>query len=162
LGGAEMARTEGYSDGRVPLHTLRANIDYGFFEARPTTRRIGGKCWVKKGGGVARGFRDQLTPAGGGAPRGGPGGPGGAGWGRRRRRSGWTSRWRPRRSGWPRRPGRRPRWTARRRWSLVMAPASAARLRRLQTDAGSSSSGSPLAPPKAAPCVLAQLGFRSA
>ena len=36
LGGAEMARTEGYSDGRVPLHTLRANIDYGFFEARTT------------------------------------------------------------------------------------------------------------------------------
>ena len=34
LGGAEMARTEGYSDGRVPLHTLRADIDYGFFEAR--------------------------------------------------------------------------------------------------------------------------------
>src|SRR5688500_15651586 len=37
LGGAEMARTEGYSDGRVPLHTLRADIDYGFTEARTTT-----------------------------------------------------------------------------------------------------------------------------
>jgi ribosomal protein S3 len=40
LGGAEMARTEGYSDGRVPLHTLRADIDYGFFEARTTFGRI--------------------------------------------------------------------------------------------------------------------------
>ena len=36
LGGAEMARTEGYSDGRVPLHTIRADIDYGFFEAKTT------------------------------------------------------------------------------------------------------------------------------
>ena len=43
LGGAEMARREGYSDGRVPLHTLRADIDYGFFEARTTTGRIGVK-----------------------------------------------------------------------------------------------------------------------
>src|SRR6202007_80033 len=41
LGGAEMARTEGYSDGRVPLHTLRADIDYGFVEARTTTARSG-------------------------------------------------------------------------------------------------------------------------
>jgi small subunit ribosomal protein S3 len=49
LGGAEMARTEGYSDGRVPLHTLRADIDYGFFEARTTTGRIGVKCWINKG-----------------------------------------------------------------------------------------------------------------
>jgi len=49
LGGAEMARTEGYSDGRVPLHTLRADIDYGFHEARTTFGRIGVKCWVNKG-----------------------------------------------------------------------------------------------------------------
>jgi small subunit ribosomal protein S3 len=49
LGGAEMARTEGYSDGRVPLHTLRADIDYGFTEARTTTGRIGVKCWINKG-----------------------------------------------------------------------------------------------------------------
>src|SRR5579884_2776118 len=49
LGGAEMARTEGYSDGRVPLHTLRADIDYGFHEAATTFGRIGVKCWINKG-----------------------------------------------------------------------------------------------------------------
>ncbi len=65
LGGAEMARTEGYSDGRVPLHTLRANIDYGFFEARTTTGRIGVKCWINKGEVMPEGFRsDQLSDDG--------------------------------------------------------------------------------------------------
>ncbi len=49
LGGAEMARTENYSDGRVPLHTMRADIDYGFFEAKTTFGRIGVKVWVYKG-----------------------------------------------------------------------------------------------------------------
>jgi small subunit ribosomal protein S3 len=49
LGGAEMARTETYSDGRVPLHTLRADIDYGFYEARTTFGRIGCKVWINKG-----------------------------------------------------------------------------------------------------------------
>ena len=49
LGGAEMARTESYSDGRVPLHTLRADIDYGFYEARTTFGRIGVKVWIYKG-----------------------------------------------------------------------------------------------------------------
>jgi small subunit ribosomal protein S3 len=49
LGGAEMARTEAYSDGRVPLHTLRADIDYGFYEARTTFGRIGVKVWINKG-----------------------------------------------------------------------------------------------------------------
>jgi len=49
LGGAEMARTESYSDGRVPLHTMRADIDYGFHEARTTFGRIGVKCWINKG-----------------------------------------------------------------------------------------------------------------
>jgi small subunit ribosomal protein S3 len=49
LGGAEMARTESYSDGRVPLHTMRADIDYGFYEAATTFGRIGVKCWVNKG-----------------------------------------------------------------------------------------------------------------
>ena len=57
LGGAEMARTEGYSDGRVPLHTLRADIDYGFVEARTTTGRIGVKCWVNKGEVMPEGYR---------------------------------------------------------------------------------------------------------
>ncbi len=59
LGGAEMARTEGYSDGRVPLHTLRADIDYGFFEARTTTGRIGVKCWINKGEVMPEGFRSE-------------------------------------------------------------------------------------------------------
>src|SRR6201990_1433693 len=49
LGGSEMARTEMYSDGRVPLHTLRADIDYGFYEARTTCGRIGCKVWINKG-----------------------------------------------------------------------------------------------------------------
>ena len=57
LGGAEMARTEGYSDGRVPLHTLRADIDYGFIEARTTTGRIGVKCWINNGEVMPEGFR---------------------------------------------------------------------------------------------------------
>jgi small subunit ribosomal protein S3 len=60
LGGAEMARTEQYSDGRVPLHTLRADIDYGFFEARTTTGRIGVKCWINKGEVMPEGFRSDL------------------------------------------------------------------------------------------------------
>jgi len=67
LGGAEMARTEGYSDGRVPLHTLRADIDYGFTEAKTTTGRIGVKCWINKGEVMPEGFRaggeeEELSP----------------------------------------------------------------------------------------------------
>ena len=108
LGGAEMARTESYSDGRVPLHTLRADIDYGFHEARTTFGRIGVKCWINKGEimpeGYAgadltimddpapqapeRGGRDgrQGRDRGGRGGSGGPGGsgPGGAGRGRGR------------------------------------------------------------------------------
>jgi small subunit ribosomal protein S3 len=49
LGGAEMSRTEFYREGRVPLHTLRADIDYGFYEARTTFGRIGVKVWVYTG-----------------------------------------------------------------------------------------------------------------
>ncbi|OEV03468.1 30S ribosomal protein S3 [Streptomyces oceani] len=49
LGGAEMSRSEFYREGRVPLHTLRANVDYGFFEAKTTFGRIGVKVWVYKG-----------------------------------------------------------------------------------------------------------------
>ncbi|MEA3032675.1 MAG: small subunit ribosomal protein [Sphingomonadales bacterium] len=59
LGGAEMARTEGYSDGRVPLHTLRADIDYGFVEAKTTTGRIGVKCWINKGEVMPEGYRSE-------------------------------------------------------------------------------------------------------
>src|SRR5436309_8475354 len=93
LGGAEMARTEGYSDGRVPLHTLRADIDYGFYEARTTFGRIGVKVWINKGEIMPSGFAQDLTemeapqqarvgaggPGGPGGGRGGRGGPGGGG-----------------------------------------------------------------------------------
>jgi small subunit ribosomal protein S3 len=89
LGGAEMARTEGYSDGRVPLHTLRADIDYGFYEARTTFGRIGVKVWINKGEIMPKGFAQDLTeleapqavgPGGGGrGPGGGGRGPGGGG-----------------------------------------------------------------------------------
>ena len=49
LGGAEMSRSEFYREGRVPLHTLRANIDFGFYEARTTFGRIGVKVWIYTG-----------------------------------------------------------------------------------------------------------------
>jgi small subunit ribosomal protein S3 len=49
LGGAEMSRTEWYREGRVPLHTLRADIDFGFREARTTSGRVGVKVWIYKG-----------------------------------------------------------------------------------------------------------------
>src|SRR5437763_9486546 len=87
LGGAEMARTEGYSDGRVPLHTMRADIDYGFYEARTTFGRIGVKVWINKGEIMPKGFAQdltqmeapqQMTPGGGGRD-GGRGGRGGGG-----------------------------------------------------------------------------------
>ncbi|QEC50293.1 30S ribosomal protein S3 [Baekduia soli] len=111
LGGSEMARTEMYSDGRVPLHTLRADIDYGFYEARTTFGRIGCKVWINKGeimpegyGGSdlteieapqaagmdrgndrgGRGRNDRDGRGGGrGGRGGGPGGPGGSGRGGR-------------------------------------------------------------------------------
>ncbi|MGZ3444018.1 MAG: 30S ribosomal protein S3, partial [Polyangia bacterium] len=47
--GAEMARYEWYREGRVPLHTLRADIEYGFAEANTTYGKIGVKCWIFKG-----------------------------------------------------------------------------------------------------------------
>ena len=49
LGGAEMSRTEWYREGRVPLHTLRADIDYGMREAKTTSGRVGVKVWIYKG-----------------------------------------------------------------------------------------------------------------
>jgi small subunit ribosomal protein S3 len=78
LGGAEMARTEGYSDGRVPLHTLRADIDYGFIEAKTTTGRIGVKCWINKGEVMPEGYRSAISEDDEGPPpqRGGRGGRG--------------------------------------------------------------------------------------
>ncbi len=55
LGGTEMSRSEQYSEGRVPLHTIRADIDYGFAEAKTTYGRIGVKVWINKG---------EIMPAG--------------------------------------------------------------------------------------------------
>jgi small subunit ribosomal protein S3 len=49
LGGAELARVETYHEGRVPLHTLRANIDYGFAEANTVYGKLGVKCWICRG-----------------------------------------------------------------------------------------------------------------
>ena len=66
LGGAEMSRTEFYREGRVPLHTLRANIEYGFFEARTTFGRIGVKVWIYKGDQLATG---AVAPAADAAAR---------------------------------------------------------------------------------------------
>ena len=97
LGGAEMARNEHYSEGRVPLHTLRADIDYGFREARTTFGRIGVKVWINKGEILPEGYPmdeakarqerdeqrrdDRGRDRGRGGPRrdggGRPGGPGG-------------------------------------------------------------------------------------
>src|SRR6478609_5808873 len=76
LGGAEMSRSETYSEGRVPLHTIRADIDYGFVEAKTTFGRIGVKVWINKGeimpegySGAAEGTRlgeqDQARRRGG-------------------------------------------------------------------------------------------------
>ena len=56
LGGTEMSRSESYSEGKVPLHTIRADIDYGFAEAKTTYGRIGVKVWVNKGEIMPEGF----------------------------------------------------------------------------------------------------------
>ena len=72
LGGAEMSRREFYREGRVPLHTLRADIDYGFYEARTTFGRIGVKVWIYKGDALgSRAEREQAAAASraGKAPR---------------------------------------------------------------------------------------------
>ena len=60
LGGAEIARTEHYHDGTIPLQTLRADIDYGFAEAATTYGRIGVKCWIYKGEVLSQALR--TTP----------------------------------------------------------------------------------------------------
>ncbi len=60
LGGAEMARTEWYLEGRVPLHTLRAKIDYGFAEAHTTYGIIGVKVWIFKGEVLAKGIQAEA------------------------------------------------------------------------------------------------------
>ncbi len=93
LGGAEMSRSEFYREGRVPLHTLRANIDYGFFEAKTTFGRIGVKVWIYKGDVTAKELAAQAAAApsrgrGGDRPGRGPAGAdrGGDRGGDRRRR----------------------------------------------------------------------------
>jgi len=63
LGGAEMSRSEFYREGRVPLHTLRANIDYGFYEARTTFGRIGVKVWIYKGDVTAKELAREQAAA---------------------------------------------------------------------------------------------------
>jgi small subunit ribosomal protein S3 len=60
LNGIEIARTEWYREGRVPLHTLRADIDYGFSEAKTTYGVIGVKCWVYRGDRLANGEAPQI------------------------------------------------------------------------------------------------------
>lgn len=84
LGGAEMSRSEFYREGRVPLHTLRAYIDYGFYEARTTYGRIGVKVWIYKGDVTESEFARQQAEA---AQR-GRGGRGGERRGRGRGRGG--------------------------------------------------------------------------
>jgi small subunit ribosomal protein S3 len=61
LGGAEMARTEWYLEGRVPLHTLRAKIDYGFAEAHTTYGVIGIKVWIFKGEVLQKGIQVESS-----------------------------------------------------------------------------------------------------
>jgi len=63
LGGAEMSRTEWYREGRVPLHTLRAKVDYGFDEARTTFGRIGVKVWVYTGDQLGTGEEAEAARA---------------------------------------------------------------------------------------------------
>ena len=65
LGGAEIARTEGYHEGSIPLQTLRANIDYGFAEAATTYGRIGVKVWIYKGEVLPRAKRPVKNAEGG-------------------------------------------------------------------------------------------------
>ncbi|MEV6615976.1 30S ribosomal protein S3 [Streptomyces sp. NPDC051051] len=89
LGGAEMSRSEFYREGRVPLHTLRANVDYGFFEAKTTFGRIGVKVWIYKGDvkniaevraeNAAARAGNRPARGGGGADRPARGGRGGGG-----------------------------------------------------------------------------------
>src|SRR5699024_5195724 len=82
LGGADMGRTEFYREGRVPLHTLRANIDFGKYEAKTTFGRIGVKVWAYKGD-----LTDKKLAAQQAAQPSGRGGRGGRGGGERRRRA---------------------------------------------------------------------------
>ena len=99
LGGGEMSRSERYTEGRVPLHTIRADIDYGFAEAKTTYGRIGVKVWINKGEIMPEGFdgglgRERTAEGDSVAPP----------TRRRHRRSRRLSRGRPRSRPGPRRP----------------------------------------------------------
>jgi len=122
LGGAEMSRSEFYREGRVPLHTLRANIDYGFYEARTTFGRIGVKVWIYKGNQTAKEFAREQAAAPS-RPQRGP------------RRDGPDRADRPARGG---RPARAPRTD-----ETAAAPASAA------TEAPAASAPAPATTPVA-------------
>lgn len=74
LGGAEIARSEWYSEGKVPLHTLRADIDYGFAEANTTYGKIGVKVWIYKGEVLPAAKDAEKTTARGGKAAPGEGG----------------------------------------------------------------------------------------
>ena len=86
LGGAEMARSEQYKEGRIPLHTLRADIDYAISEANTVYGKIGIKVWIFKG--EVYGKRDLSPNVGLGSNTGGGGAPGNAGARGGRRRGG--------------------------------------------------------------------------
>ena len=117
LGGTEMSRSEHYSDGRVPLHTLRADIDYGFHEAKTTFGRIGVKVWINHGEVLPEGVTDSRGRTDLDAPP-PPRRP------RRERRPAAAATAGPRRPrGWPGRRGRRlGRRRRRGRWRLMLMP----------------------------------------
>ena len=75
LGGGEMSRSERYTEGRVPLHTIRADIDYGFAEAKTTYGRIGVKVWVNKGEIMPEGYEGAVDGQGDAPRRPGSGAP---------------------------------------------------------------------------------------
>jgi small subunit ribosomal protein S3 len=121
LAGTEMSRSESYSEGRVPLHTIRADIDYGFAEAKTTYGRIGVKVWINKGEIMPEGFegvtqrdsrlgdQDQARRRGGTAEGLGASREGGRGRGPDREGLGPVRQRRRGQGGGPRRPGGRDR-----------------------------------------------------
>jgi small subunit ribosomal protein S3 len=117
LAGTEMSRSENYSEGRVPLHTIRADIDYGFHEAKTTYGRIGVKVWINKGEIMPEGYegvtqrdsrlgdQDQARRRGGTAEGLGASREGGRGRGPDREGLGPVRQRRRGQGGGPRRPG---------------------------------------------------------
>jgi small subunit ribosomal protein S3 len=120
LAGTEMSRSESYSEGRVPLHTIRADIDYGFAEAKTTFGRIGVKVWINKGEIMPEGYegvsqrdsrlgdQDQARRRGGTSEGLGASREGGRGRGPDREGLGPVRQRRRGQGGGPRRPGGRP------------------------------------------------------